>query len=59
MTISRSFTGLDISPSSRFILLIDKNRQIEIDYGSRKIIVYPNTGEEIAAFIIRGCYLTN
>jgi SAM-dependent methyltransferase len=40
-----------LSPSGRFILSIDKNRQTEMDYGSRKIIVYPDTKEEIAAFI--------
>lgn len=35
----------------RFVLSIDKNQQTEIDYGNRKIAVYPDTAEEIVALI--------
>jgi SAM-dependent methyltransferase len=38
-------------PGGRFVLSIDKNQQTEIDYGSRKITVYPDTAEEITALI--------
>jgi len=37
-----------LNPGGRFILSLDKNRQAEIDYGSRKITVYPGSPEEIA-----------
>lgn len=47
-----------LNPSGRFILSIDKNQQTEIDYGNRKIIVYPDTVEEITAFITEaGLYI--
>lgn len=36
-----------LNPSGRFVLSIDKSKQTEIDYGSRKINVYPDTAEEI------------
>lgn len=40
-----------LNPGGRFILSIDKNRKKEIDYGDRKITVYPDTAEETAALI--------
>ncbi len=44
-----------LNPGGRFVLSIDKNQQMEIDYasgyGSRKIVVYPDTPEEITALI--------
>ena len=36
-----------LSLGGRFVLSIDKNQQTEIDYGTRKITVYPDTPEEI------------
>ena len=35
----------------RFILSISKSQQTEIDYGNRRIIVYPDTADEITALI--------
>ena len=40
-----------LSPGGRFVLSIDKNQQTEINYGSRKITVYPDTSEQITTFI--------
>lgn len=34
-----------------FVLSINKNRQTEIDYGNRKIQVYPDTSEEISSLL--------
>lgn len=35
-----------LTPGGRFVLSIDKNQQTEIDYGTRKVPVYPDTTEE-------------
>ena len=37
--------------NGRFVLSISKNQQTEIDYGTRKITVYPDTSEKIAPLI--------
>lgn len=37
----------------RFVLSIDKNQQTEIDYGTRKVPVFPDTPEETALLIIK------
>ncbi len=36
----------------RFVLSIDKNQQTEIDYGTRKVLVFPDKPEETALLII-------
>lgn len=38
-------------PGGRFVLSIDKNQQAEIDYGARKISVYPDTPDEINSLL--------
>lgn len=35
-----------LTPGGRFVLSIDKNQQTEIDYGTRRIPVYPDMPEE-------------
>ena len=40
-----------LHPGGRFILSLDKNQQTEIDYGTRKVTVYPDTPEEIALLL--------
>lgn len=40
-----------LNPCGRCILSIDKNQQTEIDYGRKKIIVYPDTAEEITTLL--------
>ena len=40
-----------LNPGGRFVLSISKNQQTEIDYGSRKIAVYPDATEEITALL--------
>ncbi len=40
-----------LKPGGRFVLSIDKNQQAEIDYGNRKIAVYPDIVKEIVALI--------
>lgn len=37
-----------LNPGGRFVLSIDKNRRTEIDYGTRKIPVFPDTPEDTA-----------
>ncbi|MDD4494839.1 MAG: class I SAM-dependent methyltransferase, partial [Eubacteriales bacterium] len=37
----------------RFVLSIDKNQQTEIDYGTRKISVYPDTPDEINSLLTK------
>lgn len=46
-----------LTPGGRFVLSIDKNRQDEIDFGNRKITVYPDTPEEIN-LLLTGAGLT-
>ena len=46
-----------LNPGGRFVLSIDKNRQTEIDYGTRKITVFPDTPEEIIS-LLSGADLT-
>lgn len=41
-----------MKPSGRFVLSIDNNQQAEIDYGNRRIIVYPDMPQEITALIV-------
>ena len=41
-----------LKPSGRFVLSIDSNQQAEIDYGNRRIKVYPDTPDEITALIV-------
>ena len=36
-----------LNPNGRFVLSIDKNQQTEIDYGTRKVSVYPDTTEGV------------
>jgi len=40
-----------LNPGGLFILSIDKNQQTELDYGTRKLQVYPDIPEVIASFI--------
>ena len=40
-------------PSGRFVLSIDKNRKTEIDYGTRKIPVFPDNPEEIGSLLTK------
>jgi SAM-dependent methyltransferase len=47
----RRAAGL-LKPGGRFVLSIDKNQQTEIDHGNRRVGVYPDKPEEIAAFIV-------
>jgi len=44
-------TAALLNPGGRFVLSIDKNPQTEIDYGTRKVPVYPDTAQEISAYI--------
>ena len=41
-----------LSLNGRFVLSIDKNQQTEIDYGTRKVPVYPDTPQEINTLLI-------
>ncbi len=40
-----------LNPNGLFVLSADKNRQTEIDFGSRRITVWPDTPEEIRDLI--------
>ncbi|MDR2687794.1 MAG: class I SAM-dependent methyltransferase [Oscillospiraceae bacterium] len=40
-----------LSSGGRFVLSIDKNQQTEIDYGARKVTVYPDTPEVITTLL--------
>jgi len=40
-----------LASGGRFVLSIDKNQQAEIDYGTRKITVYPDTPEATVAYM--------
>jgi len=40
-----------LKPNGRFVLSTDKNMQTEIDYGSRKITVYPDKPEKTVMYI--------
>ena len=42
-----------LTPGGRFVLSIDKNQQTEIDYGTRKISVYPDTPDEINSLLTK------
>jgi hypothetical protein len=42
-----------LTPGGRFVLSIDKNHQTAIDYGTRKISVYPDTPDEINSLLIQ------
>lgn len=46
----RKVAGL-LKTGGRFVLSIDKNQQTEINFGNRRIIVCPDTPEEITALI--------
>jgi len=46
-------TAALLNPGGRFVLSIDKNPQTEIDYGTRKVPVYPDTAQEISAYITK------
>jgi SAM-dependent methyltransferase len=41
-----------LSPDGRFVLSLDKNQQTDIDYGTRKIPVYPDNPDEIRALLL-------
>lgn len=41
-----------LSSGGRFVLSIDKNQQTEIDYGTRKVSVYPDNPDEIFSLLI-------
>ena len=41
-----------IKDGGRFVLSIDKNQSDTIDYGTRKIQVYPDCKEDIAKYMI-------
>jgi ubiquinone/menaquinone biosynthesis C-methylase UbiE len=43
--------ALLLNPGGRFALSLDKNQQTEIDYGTRKISVYPDNIDEIRTLI--------
>jgi hypothetical protein len=45
-------TAFLLNLGGRFVLSVDKNQQTEIDYGTRKITVYPDNPDEIRAFLI-------
>jgi predicted phosphodiesterase/SAM-dependent methyltransferase len=40
-----------LTSGGRFVLSISKDRQTEIDYSARKIVVYPDTPEEITSLL--------
>ena len=42
-----------LSASGRFVLSISKNQQIEIDYGTRRIPVFPDHPEEISELLTK------
>lgn len=42
-----------LNSEGRFVLSIDKNQQTEIDYGTRKIPVYPDTPDEINSLLAK------
>jgi ubiquinone/menaquinone biosynthesis C-methylase UbiE len=42
-----------LNQGGQFVLSIEKNQQTEIDYGSRKITVYPDTVEEITVLFTK------
>ena len=46
-----------LKPVGQCVLSIDKNQQAEIDYGNRRIKVYPDTPEEIST-LLKKCKLT-
>ncbi len=46
-----------LNPGGRFVLSIDKNRQTEIDYGTRKIRVFPDNPEEISALLTKAGFV--
>ena len=41
-----------LNPNGKFVLSIDKNQQNEIDFGTRKIKVYPDTPQEINPLLL-------
>ena len=47
--ISKVFTLLN--PNGRFVLSIDKNQDEYIDFGSRKLAVYPDKPDEIESYL--------
>jgi len=40
-----------LNSGGRFVLSLDKNQQTEIDYGSRKVPVYPDDSEKTASLL--------
>jgi len=42
-----------LNTEGRFVLSIDKNQQTEIDYGTRKISVYPDKPDEINSLLTK------
>jgi ubiquinone/menaquinone biosynthesis C-methylase UbiE len=41
-----------LNPGGRFVLSLDKNQQTEIDYGTRKIPIYPDNPDVIRALLL-------
>ena len=41
-----------LNPNGKFVLSIDKNQQNKIDFGNRKVEVYPDTPQEINSLLI-------
>ncbi|MDD4164450.1 MAG: GNAT family N-acetyltransferase [Eubacteriales bacterium] len=42
-----------LSPGGRFVLSIDKNQQTDIDYGTRRIPVFPDRPEEVSELLTK------
>ena len=42
-----------LTPGGRFVLSIDKNQQTEIDYGTRRIPVFPDRPEEVSELLTK------
>ena len=46
-----------LTPGGRFVLSIDKNQQTEIDYGTRRIPVFPDTPKEIHELLAKAGFI--
>jgi ubiquinone/menaquinone biosynthesis C-methylase UbiE len=46
-----------LNPGGRFVLSIDKNQQTEIDYGTRRIPVFPDTPKEIDELLTKAGFI--
>lgn len=46
-----------LTPSGRFVLSIDKSQQTEIDYGTRKIPMFPDNPEEIGTLLTKAGFI--